>query len=267
MLEALADVATGKLGGSDFERLNNAIVAAGNRGGGWSKLADDWNTNVFQPRAYKMLLPPLWSSLLNEYWTHYTKLYLADPNRGGLPEPQTIAPGGLSSAIRAFYAPALDALKNLLPSEPSYKPPPVAPGTPDAGPVKRLVADLQLVLIALGWRSTTIPRPTAKDFGLYGPKTANAWKESAQARGLPIQFDRSSPTEAVVDARTLRVLTEGKSIPIGPKPTPDPVPEPVPPVEEGMSPLAVALIGIGVVGVGYTLWKRKRGRSPSFATT
>ena len=264
MLEAVGeDVAAG---GSDFERLNNAIVAASRKGGGWAQLADDWNKNVFEPRAWKSAIPPLWSSLLSDYWGHYTKLFLSGQNEG-LPNPNDIEPGGLSSAIRSFYAPALDALKNLLPSEPSYKPPPIAPGTPDSGPITRLVSDLQKVLISLGWRSSTIPRPGAKDFGLYGPKTSGAWNQSAQARGLSPMFDRVSPTEARVDAKTLRVLTLGVPVP-GPNPSPN-VPEvpdvPVPTPEEGMNPWAVALIAIGVVGIGYTMLKKRGSRA--FATT
>jgi hypothetical protein len=252
----------GQTADSGFSKLNNAIVAASLRSSGWGKLADDWNTNVFEPRAWKSAIPPLWASLLNDYWERYTKLYLADPNRGGLPDPLSIAPTGLTGALREFYAPALSALVSLLPSEPTYDVP-IGP-VPESGPVKRLVADLQKILINLGWRSTTIPRPGAKDFGLFGPKTAGAWGESARARGLSPQFDRVSPTEAMVDVKTFTTLAKGVSIPIktngGKPPVPVPVP-PVPVVEEGMSPWAILLVAVGVAGLGYTLTRRKR-RSP-----
>jgi len=71
---------------------------------------------------------------------------------------------------------------------------------------KRTVADLQNILIKLGWKATTIPRPGAKDFGLYGPKTAGAWGQSATTRKLNPTFQRASATEAYVDPNTLAAL-------------------------------------------------------------
>lgn len=75
-----------------------------------------------------------------------------------------------------------------------------------SGLSRQTVASLQNILIGLGWRSTTIPRPGAKDFGLFGPKTAGAWAQSAGSRKLNPTFQRASATEAFVDPTTLAAL-------------------------------------------------------------
>ena len=74
---------------------------------------------------------------------------------------------------------------------------------------RQKVSDLQNILIKLGWKATTIPRPGAKDFGLYGPKTASAWGQSAGTRKLNPTFQRASATEAFVDPTTLASLSGG----------------------------------------------------------
>lgn len=75
-----------------------------------------------------------------------------------------------------------------------------------SGLSKQKVADLQNILIKLGWKATTIPRPGAKDFGLFGSKTAGAWGQSAAGRKLNPTFQRASATEAYVDPNTLAAL-------------------------------------------------------------
>jgi hypothetical protein len=78
-----------------------------------------------------------------------------------------------------------------------------------SGLVRRTVADLQNILIGIGWKATTIPRPGSKDFGLFGPKTAGAWGTSSQSRKLNPTFNRASATEAFVDPATLAALSGG----------------------------------------------------------
>jgi hypothetical protein len=244
MLHALS-AADDASGSPDFERLNNAIVRGARLGGNWAQLAEEWNTDVFERRASLAILPPVWAHYLNKYWEIYTKLYLASNAPQGLPEPRTIAPGGITSVMRDFYAPMLDALKNLVPT----------PSWGESGPVKRPVAELQAYLQKLGW-------PATRNYtdGKYGPTTKNAWATSAAARGLNPQFDRASGTEAIVEAQTLSIIAAGVPV-IIPKPAPGPDPVPVPPPIEAPANYAPLLISVGIAGLGaWWIMRRKSGR-------
>jgi hypothetical protein len=48
-----------------------------------------------------------------------------------------------------------------------------------SGLVQQQVGDLQLILAQLGWKATQVSVPPMADFGMYGPKTASAWSQSA----------------------------------------------------------------------------------------
>lgn len=98
---------------SEFEPLNNAIVAASMRGGQWYKLASDWQDEVVEERNWKILIPPLWSSTLEKFWTQYAQLYRTDPNASSLTSPYGIAPSGISGAVKEFFAPTRDTAKNI----------------------------------------------------------------------------------------------------------------------------------------------------------
>jgi hypothetical protein len=89
-----------------------------------------------------------------------------------------------------------------------------------SGNLLKSVAELQHILIGLGWKATTIPRPGAKDFGLYGPKTAGAWSKSSSDRKLNPTFQRASATEAYVDPKTDSTLLAASGVKTQPKAQP-----------------------------------------------
>lgn len=236
----------------NFERLNNAIVAASRLGPGWVKLADDWDSQVFSKRAALSVLAPIWNAKLNEFWEKYTLLWVADRGPGGVPTPLAIAPESISEAKLASYKAQVEKLL-------ATPIPPVVGGKEE---VKHPVLELQKILLKLGYPSTT-----AYIDGQYGPKTKAAWQTSAKARGLNPQFDRASATEAIVNATTYTALAKAKVvIPLGPSmPSPVPGPEPGPlpaPATGGGVPIGTVLLGVGVLGLGAWLLMQKR---PAFA--
>jgi hypothetical protein len=91
---------------SDFERLNNAIVRAASRGGAFGKLNVGWQDEVVEERNWKMALPPLWASLLENYWKQYAELYRAAGDKT-LANPYDVAPTGISGALRDLYRPTV----------------------------------------------------------------------------------------------------------------------------------------------------------------
>jgi len=93
---------------SEFEKLNNAIVRASMRGGAWYALAGDWQDRAVEERDWKIAIPPLWSSLMEEFWAKYSNLYRVEKNRAGLTSPFDIAPTGVSGALRDLWAPTVD---------------------------------------------------------------------------------------------------------------------------------------------------------------
>lgn len=95
---------------SEFEAINNAIVRAGTRGGAWYALASDWQDRVVDSRDWKIAIPPLWSGLMEEFWTKYSQLYRAEPNKAGLSNPYDIAPTGIPGALRDLWAPTAAAV-------------------------------------------------------------------------------------------------------------------------------------------------------------
>jgi hypothetical protein len=94
--------------GSEFESLNNAIVRAAMRGPTWKKLNEDWQDEAVEERNWKMAIPPLWSSVMQAYWTRYAELYQAERNRTGLVNPYDVAPTGIAGALRDLYKPAVE---------------------------------------------------------------------------------------------------------------------------------------------------------------
>ena len=98
---------------TDFEKLNNALVTAAARGAPYSGINDGFQSEVAGNR-WKESIPPLWSSMLNGYWTQYAAAYLVDRNKGGLPDPAVVAPGGLAQAVKDLYAPVKDSAGNLV---------------------------------------------------------------------------------------------------------------------------------------------------------
>lgn len=103
----------GDAASSDFEALNNAIVRASMRGGVWYALAADWQDRAVEERNWKMAIPPLWSSLMEEFWTKYGQLYRAEPNKTGITNPYNVAPHGISGALRDLFAPTIDTARNV----------------------------------------------------------------------------------------------------------------------------------------------------------
>lgn len=93
--------------GSEFEKLNNAIVRASSRGGVWYTLANDWQDRAVEERTWKQAVPPLWSSLMEEFWAKYSQLYRVEKNRSGLANPYDIAPTGIPGALRDLWAPTV----------------------------------------------------------------------------------------------------------------------------------------------------------------
>jgi len=98
---------------SDFERINNAIVRASLKGPKWYALGLDWQDRVVDERNWKIAIPPLWASLMEEFWTSYAQLYRVEPNRSAFANPYDIAPGGISSALRDLWAPTVDLSAQL----------------------------------------------------------------------------------------------------------------------------------------------------------
>ena len=95
----------------------------------------------------------------------------------------------------------------------------VARAPVQSGLMKRSVGELQNILIKLGWKEANIPRPNARDFGMYGPKTASAWAQSSRTRRLNPTFERASATEAYVHPATFAALN-GASVPSPMAPAP-----------------------------------------------
>jgi hypothetical protein len=93
--------------GSDFEKLNNAIVRAARRGPAWARLNAAWQDEAVEERNWKLAIPPLWSSLMESFWTRYAALYRAEPNKAGITSPYAVAPSGISGALRDLYAPTV----------------------------------------------------------------------------------------------------------------------------------------------------------------
>lgn len=94
--------------GSEFEALNNAIVRAAMRGPAWKKLNEDWQDEAVEERTWKQALPPLWSSVMEAYWTRYAELYRAEKNRTGLVNPYDVAPTGIAGALKDLYKPTVE---------------------------------------------------------------------------------------------------------------------------------------------------------------
>ena len=133
-----------------------------------------------------------------------------------------------------------------------------------SGLVKRTVADLQRILIALGWKATTIPRPGAKDFGLYGPKTAGAWGQSATTRKLNPTFNRASSTEAYVDPQTLAVLGGGVSVPVA-APAPVTPAATIPAAQPAVAAAMVATPVSNAFDILFALgWKKRLTRATTY---
>ena len=123
------------------------------------------------------------------------------------------------------------------------------------------VGGLQLLLAKLGWKTTHVSVPPMADFGLYGPKTAKAWAQSATKRKLNPTFQRASSTTVYVHPKTVQALarvakmaaptavTGPKLAPAiaKPKPAPKPAPAPAP------AP-AVQLYTRGVTGLHNILY-------------
>jgi hypothetical protein len=103
----------GDVSSSDFEQLNNAIVKASMRGGAWYALATDWQDRVVEERNWKIAIPPLWSALMEEFWTKYGQLYRAESNKTGITNPYNVAPHGISGALRDLFAPTIDTARNV----------------------------------------------------------------------------------------------------------------------------------------------------------
>jgi hypothetical protein len=83
------------------------------------------------------------------------------------------------------------------PTKPSMSP---AGQKPTSTALARVnIGQAQEVLVTLGAK-------IASD-GLFGPKTASAWKTAAQKRKLNPVFNRAAPNEAFVDPATFRALT------------------------------------------------------------
>lgn len=109
MLQACYSCGMAGLGAapSEFEKLNNAIVRAARKGPLWARLNADWQDEAVEERNWKMAIPPLWSSLMEAFWTRYAELYRAQKDRTGLVSPYEIAPSGISGALRDLYAPTV----------------------------------------------------------------------------------------------------------------------------------------------------------------
>ncbi|MFQ5339980.1 MAG: peptidoglycan-binding protein [Anaerolineae bacterium] len=243
-------------GSKDFEQLNNAIVAASRLGPAWAKLADDWNTQVFEKRAELSVLAPVWRGKLNEYWEKYTSLWVANNGPGGIPDPMSIAPTGTPAALVASYQTKVEAVK--------AKPVPPVDLTEGQEALRRPVAELQAILRKLGY-----PATTAYSDGLYSQKTKAAWQTSAKSRGLNPQFDKASGTEAYVNATTFTALRNVKPvIPLGKSgmlsPVPGPEPGPVSaPATGGGVPVGTLLVGVAALGLGA--WWFIQQKEPAYA--
>lgn len=234
-------------GSPDFERLNNAIVAASCLGPGWAKLADDWDSQVFSKRAALSVLTPIWNAKLNEFWEKYTLLWVAEKGPDGIATPLAIAPESISPSKLASYKAQIE---QLLVS-------PIPPVVGGKQTVKRSVAEFQKVLRGLGY-----PATVAYSDGKYGTKSKAAWQTSAKARGLNTQFDRASATEAYVNATTaegLRLAAQQRAK--KPSPIPVPAPEPGPvlaPATGGGVSGATLLVGAGLLGLGAWWYMQRR---------
>ena len=80
---------------------------------------------------------------------------------------------------------------------------------PQSAPGDANVADLQRILVGLGWRGRlTTKGPVSPDLtdGLYGPVTALDWAQSANKRGLNPAIVRLGPNRAHVDPATMGEL-------------------------------------------------------------
>ena len=66
-----------------------------------------------------------------------------------------------------------------------------------SGLVRKPVLELQRILNALGWSTTSV-----KPDGGYGPATTKAWAQSATKRGLNPGCDRAGPDAAWVHPQT-----------------------------------------------------------------
>jgi hypothetical protein len=88
-------------------------VRASLKGPKWYALGLDWQDRVVDERNWKIAIPPLWASLMEEFWTSYAQLYRVEPNRSALTNPYDIAPGGISSALRDLWAPTVDLSAQL----------------------------------------------------------------------------------------------------------------------------------------------------------
>jgi hypothetical protein len=132
-----------------------------------------------------------------------------------------------------------------------------------SGLVKRSVGELQRILIKLGWRETTVPRPGAKDFGLFGPKTAGAWGQSATTRQLNPTFQRASSTEAYVDPQTLSVLSGGVAVVLAPAaPVAAPAgPAPLPPPASTLAGTSVSNAFDILYALGWTTKKLTKAKT------
>lgn len=100
-------------GATQFESLNNMIVRAALKGPAFAKLNEDWQDEVVEERDWKIAIPPLWSSLINEYWERYRQLYAATPQplKSSLIHPATGRPGGTKEAYADLTKPLVDPFK------------------------------------------------------------------------------------------------------------------------------------------------------------
>jgi len=89
------------------------------------------------------------------------------------------------------------------------------------GPREYDIAELQHILIGLGWRgnlTTSGPLSPALQDGLYGPITRADWEQSAKKRNLDPTFERVTGQTAHVDPDTydaLKALARSKGGVVG----------------------------------------------------
>jgi hypothetical protein len=90
------------------------IVRAAMKSPAFAKLNSEWQDEVVEERSWKIAIPPLWSSLLNEYWDRYARLYLDSPSiQGQLIDPSGTRPGGVIEAAGDLYQPAAEEIEAL----------------------------------------------------------------------------------------------------------------------------------------------------------
>jgi hypothetical protein len=104
-------------GGTDFERLNNAIVLMDRTLMGSNAevntLATDWDRIAGDPawRSFVMALPPVWATSLSQYWGRYLDVWrkLDTNTQVKLMHPATVEPGGVFStnAWNDLWEPAM----------------------------------------------------------------------------------------------------------------------------------------------------------------